>query len=69
MMFTCVHPLGFTQGERLVDQGHPTFDVQMLRHMIDRYGSGLISSVPRLKSLDKERIMGANAARLLNIKV
>jgi aminocarboxymuconate-semialdehyde decarboxylase len=65
-----------------------TFDEQMLRQMIDRYGSGhvllgtdypydmgeddpvgLISGVPRLSSADRQRIMGANAARLLNIKI
>jgi aminocarboxymuconate-semialdehyde decarboxylase len=65
-----------------------TFDEQMLGHMIERYGSdhvllgtdypydmgeddpvGLIAGVPRLSSADRQRIMGANAARLLNIKI
>jgi aminocarboxymuconate-semialdehyde decarboxylase len=30
---------------------------------------GLISGVPRLTSADRQRIIGANAARLLNIQV
>jgi len=64
-----------------------TFDTQMLRQLIDKYGPDhvllgtdypydmgeenpvkLIESVPRLARGDKELIMGANAARLLNIK-
>lgn len=64
-----------------------TFDPEMLRNLVDRYGPervllgtdypfdmgeedpvGLIKSVPRLKSAEKEKIMGRNAARLLKIK-
>jgi aminocarboxymuconate-semialdehyde decarboxylase len=64
-----------------------TFDSGMLRNLVDRYGPGqvllgtdypydmgeenpvgLINSVPRLKSAEKEKIVGGNAARLLKIK-
>ncbi len=65
-----------------------TFDSRMLRHLIDQYGPahvllgtdypydmgeedpvGLIRSVPRLTRAEQDRIMGANAARLLKIKL
>jgi aminocarboxymuconate-semialdehyde decarboxylase len=64
-----------------------TFDPEMLRNLIDKFGPqqvllgtdypfdmgeedpvGLINSVPRLKSSEKEMIMGATAARLLKIR-
>jgi aminocarboxymuconate-semialdehyde decarboxylase len=64
-----------------------TFDPEMLRNLIDKFGPqqvllgtdypfdmgeedpvGLINSVPRLKSNEKEMIMGATAARLLKIR-
>ena len=63
-----------------------TFDPEMLGNLIDKFGAaqvllgtdypfdmgeedpvGLINSVPRLPSAEKERIMGGNAARLLKI--
>jgi len=63
------------------------FDPEMLRNLIDKFGAaqvllgtdypfdmgeedpvGLINSVPRLKTAEKERIMGLTAARLLKIK-
>jgi len=64
-----------------------TFDPEMLRNLIDKFGAaqvllgtdypfdmgeedpvGLINSVPRLSSAEKQRIMGSNAARLLKIR-
>jgi aminocarboxymuconate-semialdehyde decarboxylase len=64
-----------------------TFDPEMLRNLIDKFGPqqvllgtdypfdmgeedpvGLINSVPRLSASDKEKIMGATAARLLKIR-
>lgn len=64
-----------------------TFDAAMLGHLIGRWGPdhvllgtdypfdmgeddpvGLIGSVPRLGTAEKEKIMGGNAARLLKIK-
>ena len=64
-----------------------TFDPEMLGNLIDKFGAaqvllgtdypfdmgeedpvGLINSVPRLPSAEKERIMGGNAARLLKIR-
>jgi aminocarboxymuconate-semialdehyde decarboxylase len=63
------------------------FDPAMLRHLIDRYGAGhvllgtdypydmgvddpvgFVAAVPRLKRDERERIEGANAARLLKIR-
>ena len=63
-----------------------TFDPEMPRNLIDKFGAaqvllgtdypfdmgeedpvGLINSVPRLPSAEKERIMGGNAVRLLKI--
>jgi len=63
------------------------FDPEMLRNLIDKFGAqqvvlgtdypfdmgeedpvGLIGSVPRLSTAEKERIMGGNAARLLKIR-
>lgn len=64
-----------------------TFDPEMLRNLIDKFGPqqvllgtdypfdmgeedpvGLIDSVPRLSSADKQKIMGDTAARLLKIR-
>ena len=64
-----------------------TFDRDMLRHLIDKWGDdhvllgtdypydmgevdpvGLVESVARLGRVEKDRIMGSNAARLLGIK-
>jgi len=64
-----------------------TFDPQMLRQMVDRYGAehvllgtdypydmgevdplSLIDSVPRLQRVEKDRMLGGNASRLLKIK-
>jgi len=64
-----------------------TFDPEMLRNLIDKFGPrqvllgtdypfdmgeedpvGLINSVPRLSSADKQKIMGDTAARLLKIR-
>lgn len=64
-----------------------TFDTGMLGQLIDKYGAdhvllgtdypfdmgeedpvGVINSVPRLASTDRERIMGGNAVRLLKLK-
>jgi aminocarboxymuconate-semialdehyde decarboxylase len=64
-----------------------TFDPEMLRNLIDKFGPqqvllgtdypfdmgeedpvGLINSVPRLSSADKQKIMGETAARLLKIR-
>jgi aminocarboxymuconate-semialdehyde decarboxylase len=63
------------------------FDPRMLRHMIDRYGADhvllgtdypydmsetdpldLVARIPRLSALDRARVEGGNAAKLLKIR-
>jgi aminocarboxymuconate-semialdehyde decarboxylase len=63
------------------------FDPRMLRQMVDQYGAehvllgtdypydmgdedpvGTVGKIPRLKTAEKERILGGNAARLLKIR-